>query len=140
MEYKIATTQAEFFDLMSVRREVFINEQQVDVNLEQDELDAAAIHLIAISDHQVVGTCRIVIQGTNGHIGRMAVLKPYRGQKIGRHLMELAEQTAKEKHLLTLDLNAQCHASAFYERLGYQVNSEIFEEANIQHQSMLKTL
>ena len=71
--------------LSSVRRIVFIEEQQVPEALELDELDPVCHHvLVADADNKPVATGRI---DSDGRIGRMAVLKEYRGQGIGSALL-----------------------------------------------------
>ena len=58
----------------AVRHQVFVVEQAVPPELERDEFDAVAMHLVALRGDDVIGTLRIVVSGSTAKIGRMAVL------------------------------------------------------------------
>ena len=65
-------------DLQAIRREVFVVEQHVPEEDEWDANDAVCQHVLALADGTPVvpiGTGRLL---PDGHIGRMAVLKPWR--------------------------------------------------------------
>ena len=123
--------------LRAVREAVFIREQGVPVELEWDEFDVDCIHLIAVdAAENAIGTARLLQQGENGGIGRMAVLKEWRGKGVGdaliRHLMK--EAAALEIQQLTL--NAQAYAAGFYARFGFAAMGNQFLEAGIPHVKM----
>ena len=63
----------------AIRRAVFIEEQAVPEDLEIDDLDGEAIHLLAVTGGRAVGTARILLAGETGKIGRVAVLADQRG-------------------------------------------------------------
>jgi len=123
--------------IASIRRQVFIEEQSVPEELEWDGLDADAVHLLARVDGQAVGTARML---ADGHIGRMSVLKAFRGQGIGRQLINRLLELAAEHGLQAVDLDAQTHALGFYERLGFIAEGEVFMDAGIPHRHMRKRL
>jgi predicted GNAT family N-acyltransferase len=126
--------------VMPIRHEVFIKEQEVPVELEWDEFDQEALHAIVKKDQEVIGTARLLIDNANARIGRMAIQKEYREQGIGQKLLSILIQTAKEKGAQECILHAQTHAIAFYAKADFESNGPIFDEAGIPHVEMRLTL
>jgi predicted GNAT family N-acyltransferase len=124
----------------ALRHEVFVVEQQVPVELERDEYDAAATHLVALRGDEAIGTLRIVIDGTGARIGRMAVRAAERNKGIGTRLMQHAAEAALRMGAREIELHAQLTAREFYRRLGYRQEGGVFEEAGIPHVTMRKAL
>ena len=124
--------------LYAVRREVFIDEQQVPPELEQDEFDPQSWHAIA-RDHAgyPIATGRLL---PDGHIGRVAVRKPWRGQGIGQAIMVRLLEEAKRQGFTTIKLNAQTQVTEFCLQLGFQIEGAEFMEAGIPHQAMTLNL
>ncbi len=124
--------------LAAVRRAVFIEEQGVPEALEWDEFDAVSTHWLAmLGDGTPVGCARLL---PDGHIGRMAVLPTWRGQGIGRALLDAALAGARARGLTCVRLSAQTHAADFYRRAGFVTQGGPYEEAGIPHLAMLKRL
>ncbi len=140
IEVVIAQTQEELQQVMRVRHQVFVVEQNVPVDLERDDADRSAVHFLARRDGQVTGAARLVIQGDSGKVGRMSVLAQFRGLGIGRALMASIEVAACELGLSSLILNAQDHALGFYQTLGYEAAGDELVEAGIVHVPMVKRL
>ncbi|MFD2369241.1 GNAT family N-acetyltransferase [Brevibacillus sp. GCM10020057] len=144
--YQIQTvrTEKEMADALSVRRAVFIEEQQVPEELEIDEHDAASsgtIHFVAYDGQTPVGASRLRPYAPGvGKIERVAVQKTERGTGLGRLIMQAMEEVAREQNYETLKLNAQTHAQRFYEKLGYEPHGDVFDEAGIEHIAMVKKL
>lgn len=114
-----------------VRTEVFIDEQDVPVELEWDELDVVALHAIARGPAgKVIGTGRLL---PDGHIGRMAVRRDARGQGVGAAILAALMQAARLRGDIESILNAQTHARAFYARFGFKEEGEEFDDAGIPH-------
>jgi predicted GNAT family N-acyltransferase len=120
-----------------IRFEVFVEEQGVPAEIELDEADARCIHALAFYGTQVVGTARLL---PDGHIGRMAVLKQFRGKGIGSALLVKLIDAAKQRGERTLVLSAQVHAVDFYRAHGFQAQGEVYEEAGIAHQDMRRSI
>jgi len=121
-----------------VREDVFIMEQGVPRELEWDDWDARSDHAIALaSERTAIGTARLL---PDGHIGRMAVLKDWRGQGVGSALFEALLELARAKGMVVVALNAQTHAAGFYRRFGFRQAGEEFVEAGIPHVEMRLTL
>lgn len=130
---RIADWQADNADLRRIREAVFVTEQEVAPELEWDGEDETAVHFLALEDEFAVGTARLL---PDGRIGRVSVLKDWRGLHIGERLMEAAIAEAERRGLQRQFLTAQSYAIAFYERLGFRVCSEEFLEAGIPHVDM----
>lgn len=124
-----------------IRKQVFIAEQGVPEELELDELDLSALHALAYQDGQCVGTGRLVNLGNGqAQIGRMAVLPNFRGQGIGREILERLLLAATAEGVSSLILHAQLTAMPFYEKLGFVGQGSLYEEAGIPHRNMMLLL
>ena len=119
--------------LREIRQQVFIAEQQVPVELEWDGLDESAIHLLAFDAQCPIGCARIL---EGGVIGRMAVLKGYRGKGLGMALLHAAIDSCRQRGWHHISLSAQTHAIPYYERAGFKVCSGEYLDAGIPHRDM----
>ena len=139
--------------VFALRYEVFVVGQSVPVELERDDLDVGADHAVAYDGPQLLGTGRLVdgaidedgrhdpgTAGTVGTIGRMAVAAEARGAGVGRALLDLLVARAAERRLPAVELHAQLHARAFYERAGFVPFGEVYVEAGIEHLGMRREL
>lgn len=123
--------------VFALRHEVFVVGQGVPEELERDELDAVSDHAVALDGDAVVGTGRLLPDGT---IGRMAVADAQRRRGIGADVLARLEERARERGLPSVELHSQVHATGFYERAGYRAFGDVYLEAGIEHQSMRKEL
>lgn len=146
MQSSIVSTEAQLAQCLDVRRQVFIEEQGVPVELENDQYDkeAQACTHVLIQDEQglPVATGRWVWykQGT-AKLQRIAVLASHRGQRLGQEVIRLLEQEARRAGASTIVLDSQCHAEAFYAKLGYEtISDKPFNDAGIPHVRMEKRL
>jgi predicted GNAT family N-acyltransferase len=128
---------AELDAALALRHEVFVVEQGVPVPEEIDAHDPSALHLVAVRDGEVIGTCRVVVDRGVGKLGRMAVRRDARGDGIGSRLLLAAEEAAGVPRMI---LAAQVTAEPFYAAHGYGAVGAHFEEAGIEHVRMEKTL
>ncbi|WP_088005647.1 GNAT family N-acetyltransferase [Indiicoccus explosivorum] len=140
-QVRVAETQLEKEQAFDVRRTVFTEEQGVSPDIEFDESDDSATHFVGYDLQQPIaaGRLRSLEQGI-GKAERVCVLPEYRGHGIGAMMMEAMEEEARQQGIHLLRLNAQTHAMAFYEHLGYQTASEEFMDAGIPHKTMEKEL
>ncbi|MCK5388359.1 MAG: GNAT family N-acetyltransferase [Candidatus Izimaplasma sp.] len=134
MKVVVAKTQKEIIDNMLVRGYVFVIEQVIDWEIEYDGLDQECILFTAYIDDLAVGAARLY----KNKVGRVATLKQYRKQGIGSALMKAIEVYAEENNIPYLKLHAQLYVKDFYEHLGYVVEGNIFQEAEIDHVLMVK--
>jgi predicted GNAT family N-acyltransferase len=122
----------------SVRQAVFVTEQKVPEELEWDDADEGAYHVLATTlDGRPVGTGRLKL---DCHIGRMAVVKTWRGRGVGSAILEMLIDFARKEGCGEVRLHAQTHALDFYARFGFAAIGERFDEAGIPHQAMMLTL
>lgn len=122
--------------LKNIREKVFIQEQKVTPQLEWDGMDEKAIHFLVFNDKAAIGCARAIVIKDHMQLGRMAVLKEYRGQGIGGALIEKAMTIAKLNQLSAIYISAQCHAIDFYKKFGFEVTSDIYLDAEIPHRDM----
>lgn len=122
--------------LHMIREKVFIEEQKVVPELEWDGMDQEAIHFLVFKDEKAIGCARAFVIEYRMQLGRMAVLKEYRGQGIGTALIEKALTTAKLNQLSAIYISAQYHAIDFYKKFGFEVASDIYLDAEIPHRDM----
>ncbi len=119
---------------------MFSGEQGVRPEADRDGRDGEALHLVALREGAVIGTCRLVFDGPVARLGRMAVEPELRGQGIGAALLEEAERYAREAGSERIDLHAQTPAIPLYARCGFEQRGELFVEEGIPHVSMEKQL
>lgn len=128
-------------DAFLVRQAVFILEQGVPAQLELDEFDPVATHVLAYQDDRCIGTGRLVPLGAErAQIGRMAVLAQFRGKGVGKQILQKLIHTAKLQEVRHIILHSQVSAIPFYEKLGFQAQGDIYDEAGIPHRNMMLTL
>jgi predicted GNAT family N-acyltransferase len=127
-------------DAFELRYEVFVDEQGVPRELEVDEFDPGATHLVAIRDDQVVGTLRMLDHDGAAKIGRVAVRAAARRAGVGARLMDRAAAIASERGFAEIVVHAQVAVAGFYRRLGYVAEGDRFDEAGIPHIAMRKTI
>ncbi len=135
MEIKIATEQ-DREAVFALRVEVFVREQNVPPEIELDQEDAHALHFIAKEDGIAVGCARVIRDGDDAHIGRLAVKKSHRGRGIGRDICRFIIEDCKGKGCTRVWLNSQLHAVGFYQKLGFLPTGSPFFEAGIEHVTM----
>ena len=120
-------------DAAPIRFAVFVDEQKVPSEIELDEHDPACLHVVARSEGRAVGTGRLL---PDGHIGRMAVLKAWRGQGVGAAMLAVLIDAARARGDHEVALSAQTHALGFYRRFGFTNEGPEYIEAGIPHQAM----
>jgi predicted GNAT family N-acyltransferase len=123
---------------LALRREVFVVEQRVPLDEEQDRHDETALHLVAVADGRVVATCRLVLDGDTVKLGRMAVAAAARGRGIASTLLAEAERRARALGARRIALAAQTGALGLYARAGYTAYGRPFVDAGIDHVMMEK--
>lgn len=136
MSVRIATGR-DFDSCLRLRRIVFIDEQNVPEDLERDEYDATALHLLAELDGVPMGTARIVFKDDFAKVGRVCVTRDARGTGLGKELMLAVIDHAKAQDgVRKVILQAQISALGFYETLGFVAHGGIVMDAGIEHRDM----
>ncbi len=117
-----------------VRERVFIDEQAVPRDLEWDEWDEASDHAVALDARGgAIGTARLL---PDGRIGRMAVIKAWRGKGVGAALLASMLVRARSRAMPLALLHAQIQAAGFYRKFGFIERGGEFLEAGIPHVEM----
>jgi predicted GNAT family N-acyltransferase len=122
--------------LRALRTTVFVEEQGVPAELEWDGQDELAYHVIAFSpERDPIGTGRLL---QDAHIGRIAVLKEWRGKGVGRALLDMLLVIANKMGYDEVKLHAQTRVVGFYLRRGFVAQGDEFMEAGIPHVLMTR--
>jgi predicted GNAT family N-acyltransferase len=120
----------------ALRREVFVWEQKVPEEEENDVDDLTATHLVAIAEGEVVGTLRLIDKPEHTKIGRVAVRQAFRGRGIARQLIEHAMDYARANGRERFYLTAQSDKLAMYEKLGFAAFGPEFMDGGMPHRAM----
>jgi len=141
VEIRWAQSTAEVHRAHRVREQVFCVEQGVARSEEIDGLDERALHVLALEPKdQVIGTLRLLLVGDVAKIGRVAVEREWRRRGIASRMLDAAVAVAQRRGCREARLASQLPATALYERAGFIVASEPFEEAGIAHVWMRRGL
>lgn len=134
---KTATWPDDAATLKAIRFDVFVDEQGIPADSEIDAHDPVSIHAIAWSGGEALGCGRLL---PDGHIGRMAVRRRWRGQGVGGLVLEHLIERARQRGDREVVLSAQTHAIGFYEKFGFVAEGEIYPDCDIPHRDMRKRL
>ena len=130
-------TTEELYELLRVRSEVFVVEQNC-VYQDLDGDDQKAIHLWLTQAGKTVALARVCPAGTHMteiSIGR--VISTERGKGYGKEILHHAIDAATEHFGATLiDIEAQEYAKGFYESVGFKQSSGTFMLDGIPHIKM----
>lgn len=129
-------------DAAKVRTAVFVQEQGIPLEMEWDEADSTAVHAVAYNGlGQGIATGRLIGHASHvGRIGRMAVNRALRGSRIGQGILQTLMDAARQRGDAEVMLHAQRSAEGFYQRLGFALRGEPFDEVGIQHVEMFRAL
>ena len=119
---------------------MFCEEQGVSPAADRDGRDPEAIHIVAVDDRRVIGTCRLLMNGKVARLGRLAVEAEARRRGIGAAILDAASGIAGRAGAAEIDLHAQTYALALYRNAGYVERGEEFVEEGIRHVAMRKPL
>ena len=137
LQVRLGAWEQDSAAIRAVRKAVFSVEQGISEALDFDGRDRECVHVLARIDDETIGTARML---PDGHVGRIAVHKEWRGQGVGTRLVEYLMEVARERGFAEIHLHSQVQAAAFYSRLGFEARGDTFMEAGIEHGLMVKTL
>lgn len=129
-------TQEEMESAFVIRRKVFVEEQGVAPELELEN-EEVSVHFLALLDNQPCGACRYRKTDKGYKLERFAVLKEFRGKRVGQALVAAVLDDIPD-NAEVIYLNAQSDAVGLYAKFGFAVEGEEFEEAGIKHLKMVK--
>ena len=125
--------------VIAIRKKVFIEEQNVPIDIEMDGLDDKANHVIAYLDNKPIGCARIRANSF-AKLERIAVMKDHRGKGFGRKITEFLIDYCKQKNVNEIRLHAQMYTADFYKKLGFLERGKTFFEADIEHIEMYMSI
>ncbi|TCP19508.1 putative GNAT family N-acyltransferase [Scopulibacillus darangshiensis] len=140
MNVVIAETKGHYDNALSVRYNVFVNEQNISPEEEIDQYEKDAVHFVAYDEDMPIGAGRIRVIDNKVKAERICVLASHRGKKVGQAIMAKIEDFARNNDKTSVVLNAQMRAVPFYKRIAYKVTSDEFMDAGIPHVQMVKNL
>lgn len=137
-EVELGTWDALGTDALALRMEVFVREQGVPEELEPDANDPLSLHaLVRDREGRAIATGRLL---PDGHVGRMAVRRDWRGKGIGGVVLRRLIALARERGIAQALLHSQVVAQGFYASEGFRPVGEVFMEAGIPHRLMVLDL
>ena len=134
IDIKIATTNKDKERCFSVRREVFVKEQNISEKIEFDDTNFNAIYFIATFKNKSIGTARYRFTDQGVKLERFAVLKSFRNLGVGKKLVDYITNIVKDEKFIYL--HAQESVVEFYSKLGFKKIGSPFFEAEIPHHKM----
>ncbi len=141
-----ATTDDDVRAAFAVRQRVFVGEQGVPPELELDQFDASATHMVAEAEGVVVAAGRLVIlpnardEWGEARLGRISVLPEWRRRGIAGLIIGALESEAADLGFTEVSLHSQTYIQALYDKHGYVVCGAAFVDAGIDHVPMTKVL
>jgi predicted GNAT family N-acyltransferase len=140
LEVRPTAGPAEFEQAMELRREVFVVEQEVEEAEEFDGREDECVHVVAVDGGRVIGCCRLLPEGDVVKLGRMVVASGRRREGVAEALLAESDVQAAGLGASRITLSAQTYVTDLYEKAGYAVTSEPFDEVGIEHVRMEKRL
>ncbi|MES9739950.1 GNAT family N-acetyltransferase [Peribacillus frigoritolerans] len=137
------TTENDLKIAFHIRKEVFVEEQGFPLEFEFDEFDtlnALSEHILVYYNEKPVGTGRLRVVDGLGKLERICILEPYRKFGLGKIILKMLEEIAKEQGITQVKLHGQTQAEGFYKKLGYRTSSDVFMEDGGPHLLMIKEL
>ena len=136
-KYFTALTAADLYDILQLRSEVFVVEQQC-IFLDMDGIDKQAYHLFAYQKDQLVACCRLIaadiVYDNRASIGRVANKASVRGTGVGRMMINKAIEKCRELFPSSdLTIGAQLYLKGWYSSFGFVPCGDIYLEDDIEH-------
>jgi len=141
LNYKLVTSDSELEGAFEVRRQVFVKGQGVPEDVELDEDDKEALHMVVKDGDRVIGTARVLFPSADlAKIERMAVLDPFRRRGIGSRIISFLIEELRNRQIEEAVLHAQYQVVAFYKSCGFEEIGLPFLEVGIKHIKMQRRL
>lgn len=138
-QVKKVETDEELQQVFDIRKKVFIEGQNVPIEIEMDNYDETSEHFIAYLKNEPIG-CARVRQNDYIKLERIAIIKEHRNNGYGSKLTEYLIDYCKQKNLQEILIHSQLYVVDFYKKFGFKRVGEIFDEAGIEHIKMILKL
>ena len=136
LEIKKVNNKDDLEKVIEIRKNVFIKEQNVPLDIEIDGLDSEAEHFIVYLDDEPIGCARIRTNKNSAKLERISIIKQHRGKGFGKKLTKFLIDYCRKKNFNEIFLHSQTNVTKFYEKIGFKVRGEPFFEADIEHMEM----
>ena len=124
------------YALWRLRQQVFVVEQASPYpDLDGRDLEASTRHLLDEDEQELVGCLRLLDEGDQARIGRVAVARTHRGRGVAAALMDRAMELVRER---AVRLDAQTGLRGWYARYGFAVDGPEFIEDGVPHLPMVR--
>jgi GNAT superfamily N-acetyltransferase len=131
----------EYQQMVHLRNEILRRPLGLQFTPEELEKEKEEILIGAFEEEKMLGCCMLIMEAPNSvRLRQMAVLNNLQGKGIGRALMQFAENIARDRGFQKITMHARKTAVGFYEKLGYNISGQEFEEVTIPHYIMEKLL
>lgn len=131
----------EYQQMVQLRNDILRKPLGLSFTPEELEKEKGEILIGAFEEEKMLGCCMLITQDpATVRLRQMAVLNNVQGKGIGKALMQFAENIARDRGFRKMTMHARQTAIGFYEKLGYQVSGDQFEEVSIPHYIMEKML
>ena len=131
----------EYKQMIDLRHQVLRKPLGLEFTKEELEREKNDMLIAAYEDDHMLGCCILTeTEPDKVRLRQMAVISGLQGKGIGRVLMQFAENLARDRGYKKLTMHARKAVIGFYEKLGYKVVGEEFEEVTIPHYVMEKAL
>lgn len=141
LSYKWVESDSELEAAFKVRKQVFVTEQGIPEDIELDDRENEALHMVVQDGAKVIGTARVMfLDNGQAKLERMAILKPYRRQGIGSKVIAFINEELRNRQVKQVILHAMYSVVAFYQHCGFETSGPTFWEAGIKHIKMQRNL
>jgi ribosomal protein S18 acetylase RimI-like enzyme len=131
----------EYQQMVQLRNDILRKPLKLTLTPEELAKEKDEILIGAFEEEKMLGCCMlIIVDSSTVRLRQMAVLNNLQGKGIGRALTQFAENIARDRGFKKIIMHARKSAAGFYEKLGYQVCSDEFEEVTLPHYEMEKKL
>ncbi|MGN6419823.1 MAG: GNAT family N-acetyltransferase [Pseudobacter sp.] len=131
----------EYQQMVNLRLEILRKPLGLSFTPEELETEKEDILIAAFEEEKILGCCMLIESDPQTvRLRQMAVLNNLQGKGIGRALMQFAENLARDRGYTRMTMHARASATGFYEKLGYEISGDQFEEVTIPHYIMEKVL
>ncbi|MBS1660634.1 MAG: GNAT family N-acetyltransferase [Bacteroidetes bacterium] len=131
----------EYQQMVNLRLDIL--RKPLGLSFDKEELDKEKDDILmgAFEDDRLLGCCLLTrMDDATVRLRQMAVPNSMQGKGVGRALMIFAENIARDLGYKKLCMHARKTAVGFYQKLGYGISGEEFEEVTIPHYIMEKAL
>jgi len=131
----------EYQQMLQLRNDVLRKPLGLKFTPDELEKEKEEILIGAFEEERMLGCCMLIkVDSSTVRLRQMAVLNNLQGKGIGRALMQFAENIARDRGFRKIMMHARKSATGFYEKLGYHVAGNEFQEVTIPHFVMEKNL